>query len=115
MRRVKCTPRKGKLGSGTGEMRLRASWRRSGRRIQSRQLLLGGGDDDLAAAVGGDAALGAEGVDLAVALHAQARLERAGRVVDARVDHPAVMAALVLGDGRLFVQDGQPETWVALQ
>jgi hypothetical protein len=70
------------------------------RSSSSRRVELGGvgRDDHLAAALVGDAALLAVVVHLACALHAQARLERAGRVVDARVDHARVVAGLMRAD-----------------
>jgi hypothetical protein len=74
--------------------------------IEPRQLLLLGGHDQLAAALVGDALLVAEPVDLAGALHAEARLERAGLVVEAGVDDPAVVPALVSGNAVLRLQDG---------
>ena len=52
--------------------------------VEARQLVLGGGDDQLAVAARLDPALVAVGVELARALDAEPRLERAGRVVDAR-------------------------------
>ena len=52
-----------------------------------------GGHDQLAAALVRHAAFGAVGVQLLLALHAQPRLERAGRVVDAGVNHLAVARA----------------------
>ena len=66
--------------------------------LQAAELGGVGGDDQLAAALVGDVALLAVLVQLARALHAQARLQRAGRVVDAGVDHPGVVAGLVLAD-----------------
>ena len=52
---------------------------------------------------------------LALALHAEPRLERAGRVVDAGVEHAAVVAGLVLADARLFVEHPQPQARVAAE
>ena len=69
-----------------------------------RQLRLVARDDQLAALLERDAVLLAVGVQVARALHAQPRLERAGRVVDAGVDHAAVAAGLVLGDLALALE-----------
>ena len=52
-----------------------------------------GRHDELAAALVGDAALGAVVVQHLLALHAQTRFQRAGRVVDAGVDDLAVARA----------------------
>src|SRR5262249_48381786 len=58
-----------------------------------------------AAAVGRDPLLFAIGVELTLALHTQLGLQRAWRVVDARVEHPAVVARLVLADRGVLVED----------
>ncbi len=63
--------------------------------VQPRKLAWLGGDDQLPAGLHRDGALGAVGVELARALHAQARLERAGGVVNAGVHHARVVARLV--------------------
>ncbi len=62
--------------------------------VQGRQFARIARHDHLPAAVVADPVLVAELVHLARALHAQARLERPGHVVDARVDDPAVGARL---------------------
>ena len=56
-----------------------------------------GREDQLAAALVRDRALVAVRVQLARSLHAQPRLQRAGPVVDARVDHARAVAGLVRG------------------
>ncbi len=50
-----------------------------------------------------------EAFDLALALPAQPRLERAGGVVQAGVEDPAVVARLVRRQLRLLLDDGQTE------
>ena len=67
-----------------------------------------GGDDDLAAPVPGDVVAVAELDQLGPARGAQLGLARARRVVEAGVDHPRVVAALVGGDRRLLVQHHAP-------
>ncbi len=62
-------------------------------RVQLRELVLGGGHEQLAAAPVGDAALVAVAVERVLARDAEARLERAGRVVDAGVDDLGVARA----------------------
>jgi hypothetical protein len=91
---------------------------------KSRQLVLAGGEDELSTAVVRDPVVLAIGDEVTAPLHAQARLQRAGRVVDPGVHHPAVVSCLVRGDGRLllehddaqlgateerFARDGEPE------
>ena len=66
--------------------------------LEPRELSAIGGDDHLPAALAGDLVLLAVLVHLAGALHAQARLQRARRVIDARVDHARVVAGLVGSD-----------------
>ena len=62
--------------------------------VQARELALVQRDDDLAAALDGDAALLAVGVQARGALDAQPRLQRARLVVDAGVDDAGVVAGL---------------------
>src|ERR1035438_1908458 len=62
--------------------------------VQTCQLGGVGRDDHLPAADARDAALLAVVIHLARSLHAQARLQRAGLVVDAGVDNAGVVAAL---------------------
>jgi hypothetical protein len=64
-----------------------------------------GGDDQLAAAPVGNPAFGAVGIQLAPAGDAKPRLERAGRVVDAGVDHFAVARADAGAEGRFGFED----------
>ena len=61
-------------------------------------------DDHLAAALRADAVLGAESVEPLRALHRHPRLRRAGPVIQPRVDHAAVVTALVPPDPRLLLQ-----------
>ena len=63
--------------------------------LQARELGGVGRDDHLSALLVRDAPLGAVLVELASALHAKARLERAGLVVDAGVDHARAVAGLM--------------------
>src|SRR5262249_54384597 len=81
--------------------------------VEPRRLLFRCGDNHLAAAVGWNALLLAVCVQLALSLHAQLRLERARRVVDARVQHPAVVAGLVAADAPLLVEDAQAQLRIA--
>jgi len=69
------------------------------------QLTFGDRDDHLATAIGRDALLLAIGVQLALSLDAEARLERPGRIVNAGVQHAAVVSGLVKAYARLFVED----------
>ena len=66
-----------------------------GERRKPRQLVLVQRDDELAAVLEGDAVLLGERLHRRLALAAQARLERPGRVVQAGVQHAAVVARLV--------------------
>src|SRR5690606_39063888 len=65
--------------------------------------------DDLAAQLVRDAVLFAEADTLRLAGDAGAILERAGGVVDPGVDHAAVVAGLVLGNGRFLVEYAHAE------
>ena len=88
--RARRSPRRaGGAGPGTPLARPRRS--SSSRRAE---LALVQRDDDLAAALDGDAALLAVGVQARGALDAQPRLQRAGLVVDAGVDDAGVVAGL---------------------
>src|SRR5207302_1064142 len=58
-----------------------------------------------------NALLLAVGVHLALTLDAQARLQRARSVVNARMQHAAVVARLVLADARFLVEHSQPQAW----
>ena len=66
---------------------------------EDRDLRLGSGDDELAGPGVGDAVLRAIGVERPLSLHAQASLQRAGRIVDAGVNHLRVARACVKPDG----------------
>jgi hypothetical protein len=72
-------------------------------------------DDHLPAPFGGNAFLLTVGIYLARALHAEARLERAGRIVDAGMDDAAVVRGLVLADRGLLFQHRKPESRVPPQ
>src|SRR5438445_11961791 len=65
---------------------------------QARELGSVGRHDQLAAALARDLPLLAVLVQLARPAHAEARLERAGRVVDAGMDHARVVAGLMRCD-----------------
>ena len=71
---------------------------------QPRQLGLVGGDDHLAAEVEGNALGAAELLHGPLAFAAVVGLERAGLVVDARVEHAGVAARLVGGELRLLFE-----------
>ncbi len=83
-------------------------------RLQAWQLGLIGGHDDLAAALPRDAVGVAELLHPARALHARARLERAGLVVDAGVDDAAVVPRLMGGEALFLLQHEQAKTRVGL-
>jgi hypothetical protein len=75
--------------------------------VEAGELLLVEGDDELAVAAGGDPADVAVLVQPAGAVDAQAGLERAGLVVDARVDDAAVVARLVEADDVLALEHAE--------
>ena len=115
-----CGPDAGGVGLELGELR-GAQAAQAGHRVgaaaalelvQARELALVQGDDDLAAALDGDAALLAVVVQARGALDAQARLQRAGLVVDAGVDDPGVVAGLARAHlaGRVDHGHAQPGT-----
>ena len=81
--------------------------------VQAVQLGGVGRDDHLAAALVRDAPLLAVLVHLARALDAQAGLERAGRVVDAGVDHAGVVAGLMRADLGLALEHAHRRARVA--
>src|SRR5437667_7688856 len=72
--------------------------------VEAGELVLVDGDDDLAALLVRDAVLVAVRVELTAALHAEARLQRARRVVDAGVDDTAVVTRLVARRARLLLE-----------
>ena len=76
-----------------------------GDRLQRRCLRRGAGDHQLAAARVVHPVLRAPGVQALAALHAQAGLERAGRVVQPGVDHLAVACADAGAEGGLALDD----------
>ena len=82
--------------------------------LQPRQLGRVGRHDDLAAALPLDAVGVAELLHPARPVHAGPRLERAGLVVDAGVDDPAVVTGLVGRDLRFLLQQDQPEARMGL-
>ena len=77
--------------------------------LEARELGDARRDDDLPATEDGNPALVAVREQPFRALHAEPRLERAGRVVDAAVDDTRRMAGLVTRDRGLLVEDGEPE------
>ena len=79
---------------------------------QTVEFALVGGDDHFAAALRADAVLGAEGVHPLGALNGHARLGRAGAVVQAGVNHAAVVAALVLSDRGFLLERDNPQPLV---
>jgi hypothetical protein len=66
------------------------------------------GHHELPAALHGDPALRAVRVERGGALHAQPRLQRPGRVVEAGVDHAAVVAGLVRAEPVLPLEHDDP-------
>ena len=81
--------------------------------IESGELVLRGREDQLPAYLVRYAMVATEPEHLLRPRHAEAGLERAGLVVDARVDDPAVVAALVARDLILLVEDGEAQSRVA--
>ena len=81
--------------------------------VQAGQLVRARGDDQLAVAARDDPPLVAVRVKLARPLHAQARLQGAGLVVDACVDDPARVTGLVPRDPGLALEDRDRGTVVA--
>ena len=81
-----------------------------GQRVQAAGLRLVGRHDDLAAALVGDVVLPAELQHLLGPAHGEPRLGGAGPIVEAAVDHAAVVPRLVLTDVGLLLDhdDGQP-------
>ena len=69
-------------------------------------------DDQLAAGLVGDAVLVGELLHARLALHAELCLERAGLVVDAGVQHAAVVSALVLPRPVFLVHNGNQQLWM---
>src|SRR5262249_15274486 len=76
--------------------------------LQPRQLALVGRHDDLAAPLPPDAMGVAELLHEPPALDAEAGLQRAGLVVDARMDDAAVVPGLMGAEPRLLVDDDEP-------
>jgi hypothetical protein len=76
--------------------------------LERRELALLGRDDQLAAALDANPVPLAERVQERRAADAEARLQRARRVVDPRVDDAAVVAGLVRGDARLPLEEDEP-------
>ena len=82
--------------------------------LQARDLLRAGGDDDLAAEVVADALLVAELQQRLLPGHARLRFHRPRPVVDAGVEHAAVVAGLVRAELRLLLQQGAPQPGMLL-
>ena len=78
--------------------------------LEPGDLFGGGGDDDLAAVAERESLIPAELRHGAMAAYAQLRPQRAGRVVDARVQDSAVVAGLVGGRLGLLLDDRQGQT-----
>ena len=78
------------------------------------QLALVQRDDQFAARLERDLMLFGEALEAGLAVHAELGLQRARLVVDACVQHPAVLPTLVSPRRVLFVHNGQAQTWVAL-
>jgi hypothetical protein len=79
-------------------------------RHERRHFRLVCGDDDFSAAEVGDTVHGAKLVHHAAALHRQARLERAGGIVDARVDDAAIVGARVEARTRMSFNHADGKT-----
>ncbi len=74
--------------------------------LEPHQLVRAGGDHQFAADLVRDAVFAAELDHLPDALDGQARFDGTRLVVEAGVEHAAVVAGLVPSDGRLFFEDG---------
>ena len=72
-------------------------------------------DDELAGPLDRDAALVAVRLQVALALATEARLQRAGRVVQPGVEHAAVVAGLMARDVRLLLDERDAQVGVRLQ
>src|SRR5579872_128133 len=81
--------------------------------FQPRQLDFSCGDDDLPAHVVGHAMLAAELHHRGGSGDAQPSLQRSGLVVDAGVDHAAIVPALVAGNTTFLLQHQQALAWEA--
>src|SRR5206468_2589409 len=84
-------------------------------RFKAGKLVRCGSDDDFAALLVGDVMLAAEGEHLLEAPNGQLGLAGARFVIKPGVEHPAVVAALVLAEGLLLFQQKQFEAWPRLQ
>ena len=82
---------------------------------QSRALRVRGRDDQLAALLVRDAVLATEPLHLANAVDGEPRLERSRGVVEARVEHAAVVATLMLADLRFLLEDDDPPVTIGVQ
>ena len=82
---------------------------------QARELALLDGDDQLAAALVREGALGDVLLERALAGRAELGLQRAWRVVDARMNHPRVVAGLMRRDLRFLLEQGQAKARTSVQ
>src|SRR3954471_24642928 len=82
--------------------------------VEPTQLRLPGRDDDLPVSLRIDSVGGAVVVEPRGPLDAEPRLQRPGGVVDAGVDHPAGVAALVGGDPGVALEHHDFGAWMAL-
>src|SRR5919201_1440505 len=78
-------------------------------RFEPRQLLVANGDDHLPAPLRGNPFFGAVPVHRRRPRDRQPRLQRAGRVVDAGMDHARVVAGLMARGTGLLLEDAQAE------
>src|SRR5437773_471058 len=76
-------------------------------RLEIGDVMLVAGDDELAAARVRNAVPSAELVQQVAALDAEPRLERAGRIVDAGMNHTAVVCARVQTSARMSFDDAR--------
>src|SRR5581483_1124103 len=77
--------------------------------LETRQFFFGSRDNELSTNLVDDTVLLTKIDHRFRALHAEARLQRSGRVVNAGVNNAAIVSALVACDSRLFLDHEQPE------
>ena len=78
-------------------------------RGEGRELALVQSDDELAAVLERDPVIRSEPLERGLALAAELRLPRSGRVVEARVQHSAVVAGLMRPEGRLLFEENETQ------
>ncbi len=103
------------LGPDAGDPGHAVRLRSSGDLFQAWQLALVGGHDELAATLNRNAVPGAEGLHERLALAAQQRLPGPGRVVEAGVDHTAVVAGLMARQLGFLLEDGAGQVGPTLE